>query len=146
MQNTSGFIPVSPALGDPAVSGWMISRGPFQLQLFCDSTLRGVPEQISLGGINVLSLITESLVTLLPVVPVKQVFGQHFPRASDVFMLYIIKINVMWIGDYFGWFFLSSKTCYRAGGTSVVLDEMTDGCSECSLKKYYSEALWDAYF
>lgn len=43
-------------------------------------------------------------------------------------------------------FFLSWKSCYRDGGTSVVLDKMRDDCSECSLKYWYSAALWDAYF
>lgn len=54
-----------------------------------------------------MELITERLITRLSAVPVKQVFGSHFPRASDVFVLYIIKIKIMWIWDYFGHFFLS---------------------------------------
>lgn len=55
MQNSPGFIPVSPALGDPAALGWMVFRGPLQMQLLCDAAVRGVSEQINLGGIEVWS-------------------------------------------------------------------------------------------
>lgn len=84
MQNSPGLILVMP---EPAVLGWMISRGPFQLLLFYDSAPGGVPEQISLGDIDV--LITENLVIRLSAVPVKQVFGRHFRRGSDVCVCFV---------------------------------------------------------
>lgn len=52
-------------------------------------------------------LITERLVIRLSAVPVKQVFGRHFPRASDVcvcFVYYQSQYNVDLMrvsGDFF---------------------------------------------
>lgn len=49
-------------------------------------------------------LITESLLVRLSAVPVKQVFGRHFPRASDVcvcFVYYENQYNVDLMGVFF---------------------------------------------